>query len=155
MSKDQEYDDAKKKILAEQVSFKKEEQFETLKSEYDNMNRDQFEKELTNKYHFKATKDTEDLYYYEYSLSIYVKGGGWLIKRECLKFNPGINTSTVEQIQEHIIWGNYVDRSDFDRDIEWICCKNVMVNLKTGETATDSPDFMETVICVMQVLSIG
>ena len=109
--------------------------YELWRSYFLTCTRDKFEKELTKKYHFKATKDTEDLYYYEYSLGIYVKGGGWLIKQECLKFNPGINTSSVEQIQEHIIWGNYVDRSDFDRDIEWICCKNVMVNLKTGETA--------------------
>ena len=34
-------------------------------SEYANLTRHQFEAELIKKYHFKATKDTEDLYYYD------------------------------------------------------------------------------------------
>ena len=114
-------------------------------SEYEHLTRDEFEAELIKKYHFKATKDTEDLYYYDDSQGIFVKGGEWMIKRESLKFNPGITTSAVEQIKAHIIWGNYIDRSEFDSKIEWLCCKNVMVNLLTGETKPHSPDFMATV----------
>ena len=114
-------------------------------SEYEHFTRDEFEAELIKKYHFKATKDTEDLYYYEDTQGIFVKGGEWIIKRESLRYNPGITTSTVEQIKAHIIWGNYIDRSEFDSQIEWLCCKNVMVNLLTGETKSHSPDFMSTV----------
>jgi P4 family phage/plasmid primase-like protien len=114
-------------------------------SEYEHLTRDEFEAELIKKYHFKATKDTEDLYYYEDHQGIFVKGGEWMIKRESLKYNPGITTSTVEQIMAHIIWGNYIDRSEFDSKIEWLCCKNVMVNLLTGETRLHSADFMATV----------
>ena len=62
-------------------------------SEYPNLTIDQFEKELIKKYHFKATKDTEDLYYYDPENGIYVKGGEWLINQECFKFNPEINTN--------------------------------------------------------------
>jgi len=109
-------------------------------SEYDHLTRDEFEAELIKKYHFKATKETEDLYYYDDSQGIFVKGGEWMIKRESLKYNPGITTSTA-----HIIWGNYIDRSEFDSKIEWLCCKNVMVNLRTGETKSHSPNFMATV----------
>jgi len=118
---------------------------EFQESEYGNLTRDEFEAELIKKYRFKATKDTEELYYYDDSLGIYVKGGEWLIKRESLKFNPGIHTVTVEQIKAHIIWGNYVDRSEFDSKIEWVCCKNIMVNLRTGEVKPHSPEFMATV----------
>ena len=46
-------------------------------SEYPNLTIDQFEKELIKKYHFKATKDTEDLYYYDSENGIYVKGGDY------------------------------------------------------------------------------
>lgn len=118
---------------------------EDAKSEYDDLTQDQFEAELIKKYHFKATKDSEDLYYYDDSQGIFVKGGEWMIKSESLKYNPGISTSTVEQIKAHIIWGNYIDRPEFDSKIEWLCCKNVMVNLLTGETKSHSPDFMATV----------
>jgi putative DNA primase/helicase len=111
-------------------------------AEQQNLTVDQFEKELIKKYHFKATKDTEDLYYYDSENGIYVKGGEWLINQECFKFNPEINTNKVDQIKQHIIWGNYVDRSEFNKNIEWLACKNVMVNLLTGETKKHSPDFM-------------
>ena len=142
-------EDAKRKIKEDQEKAKKEDSaalsLELEESEYADLTRDQFETELIKKYHFKATKDTEDLYYYDDRLGIFVKGGEWMIKRESLKFNPGINTAAVEQIKAHIIWGNYIDRSEFDSKIEWICCKNVMVNLLTGETKSHSPDFMATV----------
>lgn len=114
-------------------------------SEYTNLTSDEFEAELVKKYHFKATKDTEELYYYDDSIGIFVKGGEWMIKSESLKFTPGIHTGRVEQIKAHIILGNYIDRSEFDPEIEWLCCKNVMVNLLTGETKLHSPDFMATV----------
>ncbi len=91
---------------------------EDAKSEYDDLTQDQFEAELIKKYHFKATKDSEDLYYYDDSQGIFVKGGEWMIKSESLKYNPGISTSTVEQIKAHIIWGNYIDRPEFDSKIE-------------------------------------
>ena len=140
---DASYEDDKNKILDEQAMLEQEEL--ESKSDYGNITRDQFEKELIKKYHFKATTDTEELYYYDEPGGVYVKGGEWLIKRESVKFNPCITTSGVDQIIKHITWSNFIDRSDFDKDIEWLCCKNVMVNLKTGETAPHSPDFMTTV----------
>jgi P4 family phage/plasmid primase-like protien len=114
-------------------------------SEYGNITRDQFEQELIKKYHFKATKDTEELYYYDSKEGIYVKNGEWLIKQESLKYNPGISSAIVDQIIQHIIWGNYINRSGFNRDIQWLVCKNVVVNLVTGEVKEHSPDFMATV----------
>ena len=85
------------------------------------------------------------MYYYDESKGIYITNAEWLIKRESLVYNPGIACAFVEQIKEHIIWANYIDRSEFDANIEWLCCKNCMVNLLTGETKPFSPDFMTTV----------
>jgi hypothetical protein len=80
-------EDAKRKIKEDQQRAKKADSttqsldLELEESEYADITRDVFESELIKKYHFKATKDTEELYYYDDSLGIYVKGGEWLIKR--------------------------------------------------------------------------
>ena len=62
----------------------------TEESEYEHLSRDEFESELIKKYHFKATKDTEDLYYYDDNQGIFVKGGEWMIKRESLNSTLGL-----------------------------------------------------------------
>jgi P4 family phage/plasmid primase-like protien len=110
-----------------------------------NLTRDQFEKELIKKYHFKSLKDTEEIYYYDYNKGIYIKNAEWLIKQECIKYDPQTKTNDVNDTKNRIIWSNYVDRQEFDPDIEWLCCKNVMVNLLTGDVKDHSPDFMATV----------
>lgn len=105
----------------------------------------ELEQELTNKYRFKSMKDTKELYYYEESKGIYVKGGEWIVEQESLKYDPEITTRDATDIKNRIIWANYTDRSNFDFDIEWLCCENVMVNLLTGEVKLHDPDFMATV----------
>ena len=91
--------------------------------QYDENNKTipELEQELTNKYHFKGMDDTKELYYYDEG------------------------SRDVSDIKNRIIWTNYMDRTEFDHDIEWLCCKNVMVNLKTGEVKPHSPEFMTTV----------
>ncbi len=104
-----------------------------------------FEQELTMKYHFKSMKDTKELYYYDDTAGIYLKGGEWLIEQECVRSDPEIKTKDVTDIKNRIIWANYTDRSAFDPHIEWLCCKNVMVNLRTLETKPLGPEWMATV----------
>jgi putative DNA primase/helicase len=104
-----------------------------------------FEKQLTKKYHFKSMKDTGEIYYYEAGMGIYRKDGQWLIEQEWVKYHPEERTTNVIDIKNRIIWANYTDRTAFDPKIEWLCCANVMVNLKTGEVKDHSPDFMATV----------
>ncbi len=104
-----------------------------------------FEKQLTKKYHFKTMKDTRQIYYYDAEAGIYRKDGEWLIEQECIKYDPEIKTKDVTEIKNHIIWTNYTDRSAFDPDIQRLCCKNVMVNIRTGGVNEHSPDFMATV----------
>jgi putative DNA primase/helicase len=132
----------KRKILDDQAAQAEQQQLEQEQDGYGNLTNDQFEQELINRYHFKVTKDTEDIYYYEKTKGIYLKNAEWLIKQECLKFNPGISPTYVESIKQHIIWGNYIDRTEFDPHIEWLCCNSCMINLRTCETKPHSPKFM-------------
>jgi P4 family phage/plasmid primase-like protien len=104
-----------------------------------------FEWELTQKHHFKSLKDTKEIYYYEPTKGIYIKDAEWLIEQECIRSNPMVTTTDVNDTKNRIIWSNYTDRTEFDADIEWLCCKNVMINLVTGEAKEHSPDFMATV----------
>lgn len=110
-----------------------------------NLTRDQFEKELIKKYRFKSLKDTKEIYYYDAKNGIYRNGADWLIEQECVKFDPEVKTNNENDIKNRIIWANYIDRTEFDPDIEWLCCENVMANLLTGEVKDHSPDFMATV----------
>jgi P4 family phage/plasmid primase-like protien len=109
------------------------------------LTKSQFEKELTNKYHFKSMKDTKEIYYYDSESGIYLKDAEWLIEQEYMKFSVvDPKTNDMTDIKNHIIWSNYIDRDEFNPDIEWLCFKNVMVNIRTGEVREHSPDFMAT-----------
>ena len=127
---------AKKKILDEDKEKDVEAETETQIT---------FEQELTIKYHFKSMKDTQELYYYDDTAGIYLKGAEWLVEQESVKQNPAIKTKDVTDIRNRIIWANYIDRLEFDADIEWLCCGNVMVNLRTLETKPHGPECMATV----------
>ncbi len=133
---DDEYTQARRKILDEETEEVAQPKPETQQ---------EFEQELTNKYHFKSMKDTKELYYYDDIAGIYIKGGEWLVEQECVKWNPEIKTKDVTDIKNRIIWANYVDRSAFDPDNEWRVCKNIMVNLRSLETKPLSHDCMATV----------
>jgi putative DNA primase/helicase len=131
---DDELSKAKKKILDEEKGVEAETETQIT-----------FEQELTIKYHFKSMKDTKELYYYDDTSRIYVKGGEWLIDHECIKHDPKIKTKEVTDIKNRIIWANYTDRLAFDPDIEWLCCENVLVNLRTLEIKQPGPECMATV----------
>jgi putative DNA primase/helicase len=106
---------------------------------------ERLEQQLTKKYHFKSMKDTKEIYYYDTNKGIYLKDAEWLIEQECIKDNPDARTNNVNDIKNRIIWSNYVDREAFNSDLDWLCCSNVMVNIRTGEIKQHSPDFMATV----------
>lgn len=137
---DDDYNQAKRKILDEQTAAAVEPGPETKPE-----TKQQLEQELTDKYHFRSMKDTKELYYYDETAGIYVIGGEWLVEQECVKYDPEIKTKDVTDIKNRIIWANYTDRSAFDPDAEWLCCDNVMVNLRTLEVRPHGPKFMATV----------
>ncbi len=103
------------------------------------------EQELTEIYHFKTVKDTEEIYYYNSEKGIFIKNGEQIIKQEYVKYFPDCKIKEVDQVLYHIKWSNLVDRNQFDSKIEWIAANDCMINLKTGETQPHSPEFMTTV----------
>jgi putative DNA primase/helicase len=110
-----------------------------------NQHQETLEQQLTKKYHFKSMKDTKEIYYYDPTSGIYLKDAEWLIEQECIKDNPDARTNNVNDIKNRIIWANYTDRESFNPDINWLCCSNVMVNIRTGEIKEHNPNFMATV----------
>lgn len=103
------------------------------------------EDELTAIYYFKSLKDTDEIYYWDENQGIYIKGAEWLIKQECMRLDPDYKSKDVTEVINHIIWANYVDRNEFDSQIEWIATGDGMLNLKTLETKPHSPEFMATI----------
>ena len=102
------------------------------------------EEELTEKYRFKSLKDNNEIYYYDSENGIFVKNAEWLIKQQYMKIDPQCDSKDVTDVINHLTWSNYIDREDFDPDIEWIAAKNCMLNLRTGEKTSHSPDFLIT-----------
>src|SRR5690242_2061134 len=88
----------------------------------------QLEEKLTKTYYFKAMKDTCEIYFYNKEKGIYENAGDWLIEQECMKQDPSMKTNNVTDIKNHITWSNFVNRNEFDPEIERLCFKNCMVN---------------------------
>jgi hypothetical protein len=78
---------------------------------------------------FKTMKDTQEKYYYDEKLKVYLKGAGWLIQEEAELIYPQVSTNQVNEITNHIMRRTLVERSKFDSQIECLACKNCMVNL--------------------------
>ena len=103
------------------------------------------EQQLVAKYHFKSMIDNKEIWYYDSTKGIYLKDANWIIERECIRDNPDVRTTNVNDIVNRIIWSNYTNRNEFDRNIEWLAFENCMVNLLTGETKKHSPNNMATI----------
>ncbi len=90
-------------------------------------------------------KDTDEIYHYDSDRGIYVKGGEVFIKKELAAMHAYIPSHQVNEIINTIKSKTYTDRKEFDSNIEWLACKDCMINLKTGEIRPHSPDFMVTI----------
>ena len=54
------------------------------------------------------------------------------------------DNKTVTEFLGHIQRSTYFDRSNFNPSIEWLATYECMINLRTGQTAPFSPDFLNT-----------
>jgi putative DNA primase/helicase len=99
---------------------------------------------LIERYTFATMNDTDEIYYYDSNRGIYVKGGEFFIKSELAVMHTYIPTHQVNEIISTIKSKTYSDRKEFDSNIEWVACKDCMINLVTEETRPHSPDFMAT-----------
>jgi P4 family phage/plasmid primase-like protien len=105
----------------------------------------------------KTLKDTEEIWYYDSKLGIFMPNAEPIIKAriERDKGMPymdidgkikesNLTTYAVNEYINHIRRRTYISREDLNPSIEWLACNNCMLNLKTGETSPFSPDFMNT-----------
>ena len=96
-------------------------------------------------YHFKTLKDTEEIWAYDEARGVYASNGEVIIKARLEHdMGPQLTNHDVEEFLGHIRRATYFDRSSFNPDIEWLGCSDRMLNLRTGQTASFSPDFLNT-----------
>ena len=69
-------------------------------------------------------------------------GGEVFIKSELAAMYSYLSTHQINEIINTIKSKTYTDRKQFDSNIDWLACKDCMINLKTEETRHHSPDFM-------------
>jgi D5 N terminal like len=79
-------------------------------------------------------------------MGIFVKYGECIIESQAKSAFPSISTKEVNEVINHIRRRTLTDRSEFDSQIEWLACKNCMINLKTLETRPHSSEFMVTML---------
>jgi P4 family phage/plasmid primase-like protien len=121
--------------------------------------------DLINEYHFKTLKDTDEIWYYDEKLGIYVAHADPLIKTRLeLDFghpdfeeDPLAEPLTIKKVNEYIAQikrRSYFKREDFNPDISWIGTKNCMVNVVTGERQAFNHKFLNTsnipVVCTYE-----
>ena len=94
---------------------------------------------------FKTMTDTREIYRYKSDLGIYVNDGESLIEELCESEYGHILTSQVNEVKNHIRRRTLIDRNEFNRQVEWLTCRDCVVNLKTLETRLHSPEFMATI----------
>lgn len=100
---------------------------------------------LIEEYQFKTTSDNDEIFYYDHENGIYVENAVPLIKEVLQQMFPDkLRLRHVNEMIAYVQRSTYVDREAFNHSIEWIACKNCMVNLLSGETQEFSPDFMCT-----------
>ena len=94
---------------------------------------------------FKTMIDTSEIYYYNEKLGIFVADGESIIQMQVESMCPLINTHQVNEVINHIRRRTLTNITEFNSQIEWLACKDCMVNLKTLEIKPHSPKFMVTV----------
>src|SRR6476661_3182647 len=94
---------------------------------------------------FKTMQDTREIYRYDEQKGIFIKNGEPFIESQSESLCRTISTCEVNEVLNHIRRRTLTERKEFDSQIEWIACKNQMINLNTLETKHHDPDFMATV----------
>lgn len=100
---------------------------------------------LIEKYHFKTIRDNEEIYYYNPSTGIFLPDGDIIIKEELqIALRRRLKNKHVAEALGQIQRSTYIDRNQFNHDINWIATKNCMINIYTGQTRAFDPSFLCT-----------
>ncbi len=92
-------------------------------------------------YSFATLNDTNEILYY--ADGTYHYGGENLIRQSLQEsFHDDASISMCREIVDHIRRQTYCDRSDFDADLDTINLKNCLYNIRTGQYADHTPDYL-------------
>jgi putative DNA primase/helicase len=95
-------------------------------------------------YYFLTTKDDEELLVYKDG--VYVLEGEVVIKETLEEVLQSIlSTYDLKEIINHIKRRTYIDRSEFNKDKEWLNLKNGLLNWKTKEFKPSTSNFRSTI----------
>jgi D5 N terminal like len=98
--------------------------------------------QVMTEYSVKTIRDNEEIYYYGISRGVYLKFGDSIIKEYLEILNPKIKSYAVNEIIQKIKRRTYVDRDQFDNNVDIINVQNGLLNIRTGELSQHSPDFL-------------
>jgi P4 family phage/plasmid primase-like protien len=93
-------------------------------------------------YSLVTMKDNEEMYYYDSSRGLHLRLGDSVIKEYLEILSPKIKTHTVNEIIQKIKRRTYVDRKQFDSNINIINVQNGLLDIWTGQLKEHSPDFL-------------
>ncbi len=80
--------------------------------------------------------------YYDPKSGVYIYGGEIIIEKELdKKYGYKLKTADITEIKNYVIRKTYVKKDVFDSDIDIINVKNGLLNWKTGELLSHTPDY--------------
>jgi len=128
----------KKQYIAQKKKKKK------VKAEEEEIKAIDIALDLLDTFTFKTFRDTEEVLVYKDG--IYKYNGESVIKEEATKrLDDDFSTAKIQQIINYIKYNTFVDRTEFNNDVDVINVKNGLLNLKTGELKPHTPEFLSTV----------
>jgi len=95
-------------------------------------------------YHFKTLEKTKEILFWNNGK--YWEGGEEVISKRSRKIADGVKKSNIAEVKAIIQdETGYLNRSEFDGESHIINMKNIMFNLKTGQTMEHTPEYLSRV----------
>jgi putative DNA primase/helicase len=98
--------------------------------------------QVMNEYSLKTMRDNEEMYYYDINRGLYLRLGDSVIKEHLEILSPKIKTHRVNEIIQKIKRRTYVDREQFDSNVNIINIQNGLLDIWTGQLKEHSPEFL-------------
>lgn len=93
---------------------------------------------------FKTLEDTDELLVYRDGVYV-IDPQAYIIRSECEKIIPDCNTRICNEIIDKIKRKTFVNRNDFDYDVNIINLKNGLLNIVTGELTPHTPLYLSRI----------
>jgi putative DNA primase/helicase len=115
----------------------------------------EYAKELVVEFYFKTLGNTKrEIWWYNKERGIFQPNGEKIIESRFQEkwgnAEPPVTIFDVKEAVGAVHRQTFFERSEFDKNIEWIACTDCMINLRTGITSPFSPDFLCTVSIPVQ-----